>query len=60
MMSHDESLELGITAGLNVPTALVISKRPDHQSPQKAGCNRAALVGIIAGLVGLAVVYLLR
>ena len=55
MEEHDESLEVGIAAGLDVPTAMVISERDDK--PPK-GCSQAAVivlvvVGAVIGLLWL-------
>jgi hypothetical protein len=34
MRQHNESLEIGIAAGLDVPTAMVLSGRTDDQPPE--------------------------
>ena len=63
MSQYDESLELGIAAGLNVPTAMVISERSDDQPPKEPrgrGCGQAVLVAVIAGAVVIAIACLLR
>jgi hypothetical protein len=51
MTNHDESLEIGIAADLDVPTAMVISEHDDEPpKPAGKGCNwivAAAIIGLI-------------
>ena len=47
MPEHDETLEIGLAAGLDVPTALAISERDDEPPPTPAGC----LGGVLAVLL---------
>jgi len=54
MDERDESLEVGIAAGLDVPTAMVLSERDDR--PPK-GCGQVAVIVVVAAG---AVVSLLR
>lgn len=56
MSEHDESLEMGIAAGLDVPTAMVISQRPDERP---SGYSRVVLAVVIVGALALVVAYLL-
>jgi len=58
MSEHDESLEMGIAAGLDVPTAMVISKRPDERPTGKC-YSRVVLAVVIVGVLALVVAYLL-
>lgn len=53
MAEHDESLEIGLAAGLDVPTAMVLSEVDDRPPPEpqkksKAGYAMAIIVGLIA------------
>ena len=60
MAEHDESLEVGIAAGLDIPTALVLSGQADPEHPRyptaKAAGDRAVLVAVIIGVVATAIV----
>jgi len=61
MDEHDESLEIGIAAGLDVPTAMVISEQTNVEQPTKEkGWSRAVVVAVIVGMVVMAVVCLMR
>ncbi|HEY4761588.1 MAG TPA: hypothetical protein VIH42_13485 [Thermoguttaceae bacterium] len=54
MTDHDESLEIGIASGLDVPTAMVISEQGDKPpKPTGKGCYR-----MVAVLIGLAILVL--
>jgi fumarate reductase subunit C len=51
MEKHNELLEIGIAAGLDVPTAMVISEEGRPLKPKKktkAGYAVAVIVGLIA------------
>ena len=48
MSEHDESLEIGIAAGLDIPTAMVISEEKPPRKP--SGC---LVVIVLVGLVAL-------
>jgi len=43
MTKRDESLEIGMAAGLDIPTAMVISERNDDEEPQGGRPGRAAV-----------------
>ena len=61
MSDHNESLEIGIAAGLDVPTALVLSEQTDVEQPTKENSwNRVVVIAVIAGAVAVAVAYLMR
>ena len=52
MAKHDDSLEVGLAAGLDIPTALVISVQEDEDSPRKgAGCALLAALLVVGFLV---------
>ncbi len=38
MNEHDESLEVGLAAGMDIPSAMVLSER-DGPPPRKSGCG---------------------
>jgi hypothetical protein len=45
MTDHDESLEISIDGGLDIPTAMVISEHDDNGGPRwGSGCGVAAMV----------------
>ena len=46
MQEYDESLEVGIAAGLDVPTAMALSERDDK--PPRKGCGQTAAIVLIA------------
>ena len=53
MADHDESLEVGIAAGLDVPTAMVLSEQ-DEKPPRRSsgsGCSPFLIWLAIAALV---------
>ena len=59
MSEHDDSLEIGIAAGLDIPTALVISECDEGGSPtppasKPSGCA-VMLIVIVAALAACAV-----
>jgi hypothetical protein len=64
MAKHDESLEIGLAAGLDIPTAMVISERNDDDEPPRRptgrGCNRIVAIAVLAGIVMMVLCYLLR
>jgi hypothetical protein len=64
MTKYDESLEIGIASGLDIPTAMVISERNDNEEPRRKpsgkGCNRIVAIAVIAGIVVMVLCYLLR
>ena len=63
MAEHDDSLEIGIAAGLDVPTALALSEQADDgppRQPKEKNWNRVVVVVVIAGAVVIAVACLLR
>jgi len=57
MGDHDESLEIGIAAGLDIPTAMVISHQddddgcPKRSSKKPAGCLSIAIIAAIVAVV---------
>jgi hypothetical protein len=61
MGEFDESLEVGIAAGLDIPTAMVVSERdePPHQSDGK-GSTRGTAIAILFGLAVMVLCYLSR
>ncbi len=61
MPEHDDSLEVNLAAGLDIPTALVLSDRTDVEQPTKEkGWGRLVAVALIAGAVAVAIVWLRR
>jgi len=61
MSNHDESLEIGIAAGLDVPTAMVISEQTDVEQPtNEKSWSRAVVVAVVVGMVVMAVACLIR
>ncbi len=61
MDNHDDSLGVGITAGLDIPTALVLSDQADAEQPPKGNSwGQLVAVALIAGAVAVAVVCLRR
>jgi hypothetical protein len=58
-MSHDESLEVGIAAGLDVPTAMVISERDDEPAKQPPSAKNPKTVVGWGTLIGIALVVVL-
>ena len=60
MDEHDESLEIGIAAGFDIPTAMVIFEQTDVEQPtNEKSWNRAVVVAVIIGMVVMAVVCLM-
>ncbi len=59
MTEHDESLEVGIAAGLDVPTAMVVSERVEDRlnKPSGKGYNWAVFVVAVLGLIAM-ILYL--
>ena len=59
MSEHDESLEIGLAAGLDIPTAMVISECEDEQPRKPKGCFMvvAAIVAVLAALVAAILWY---
>lgn len=56
MTEHDEALELGIAAGLDVPTAMVVSRQAGDRPPEKPsgkGYNWAVFVVILLTLAAV-------
>jgi len=53
MADHDESLEVGIAAGLDVPTAMVLSEQDDKppKRPSGSGCSLFLAWLVIVALV---------
>ncbi len=52
MAKHDDSLEVGLAAGLDIPTALVISAREDGERPRKGcGCGTVAALLVVGFLL---------
>ena len=52
MTEHDESLEVGIASGLDVPTAMVISERAEDRPPEERsgqGYNWVVFAAIVLG-----------
>jgi hypothetical protein len=64
MTKRDESLEIGMAAGLDIPTAMVISERNDDEEPPRRptgkGCGGIAAIAVIAGIAVVVLFYLLR
>ena len=66
MSDHDESLEVGLAAGMDAPTAMVISARdgkPARRRIRKSGCSPFLpflICLIIAMLAGMVLVRLLH
>ena len=61
MNNHDDSLEVGIAAGLDIPTALVLSNQADIEQPPKGNSwGRFVVAVLIAGAVAVAVACLRR
>ena len=65
MSDHDESLEVGIAAGLDVATAMVISERDNPKQPPRGPDGRkplsyAIVIALIAVAAATVVAYLLR
>lgn len=50
MADHDESLEVGIAAGLDVPTAMVLSEQ-DEKPRRSPGCGSVAVWLVVIALV---------
>ena len=64
MSDYDDSLEIGIAAGLDVPTAMVISERNDDLEPPErptggCGCQGIAIAAVL-GLTAIILGFLLR
>jgi hypothetical protein len=59
MTGHEESMEIGIAAGLDIPTAMVISERGEKLPTGKV-CNRTMTIAIMAGLIATLLVHLLE
>ncbi len=56
MTDHDESLELGMAAGLDVPTSIVISERADDRPPDERsgqGYNWVVFIAVVLGLIAM-------
>ncbi len=56
MTEHDESLEVGIASGLDVPTAMVISERAEDRPPEERsgqGYNWVVFAAIVLGLAAM-------
>jgi len=53
MADHDESLEVGIAAGLDVPTAMVLSERDEKppKRPSGSGCSLLMVWLVLMALV---------
>ncbi len=61
MENHDDSLEVGIAAGLDIPTALVLSDQADDEQPRKGNSwGRFVVAALIAGVVAVTVACLRR
>jgi len=63
MSDHDESLEVGLAAGMDAPTAMVISARdekPARRRIRKSGCSPFLIYLIAVMLVGMVLVRLLH
>jgi hypothetical protein len=56
MTDYDESLEIGIAAGLDIPTAMVISEHDDDDRPPRKGCGCGA-AAMVTALVLLALTH---
>jgi hypothetical protein len=53
MTDHDESLEIGIAAGLDIPSAMIISEQEkEPHKPTGKGCSPTVLA-ILVGLIFL-------
>ncbi len=46
-----DDLEIGIAAGLDVPTAIVLSEEPQNNQPRKSGC--APILILLGCLLGI-------
>lgn len=57
MTHHDESLELGIAAGLDFPTALVISEQPDDRPPSEPHGDGYGWPVVLVLVIGLAAIF---
>ncbi len=51
MTEHDDSLEIGIAAGMDVPMAMAISSR--DEPPKPSGCSLVLAVVILIGTIWL-------
>jgi hypothetical protein len=55
MTEHDESLEVGIAAGLDVPSAMVLSERRNEppRRNRNSGCCLILILAVLMGIAGL-------
>jgi hypothetical protein len=60
MTEHDDSLEVGVAAGMDIPTAMVMSAHDKlPRQTRGIGCSPFLVLAVIAGLVGMVIVRLL-
>ena len=52
MTDHDESLEVGIAAGLDIPTAMVLSSQ-DESPTRNTGCALVFVLAILMSVTSL-------
>ncbi len=56
MAEYDETLEIGIAAGLDVPTAMVVAQRDEKPPRQPSGCLGGLLL-VVFPLVGMVFIF---
>jgi restriction system protein len=57
---HDESLEVGLAAGMDIPTAMVVSSRQNRLPSANTGCSLVLVYIILVELLAMFIVGLLH